>query len=76
MLQWSTLAKLISDPLLIFLLCFYALLGWIIYSLLRTISAQIDYERKLISELNETSKTVVRLTTLIETLVHGKGGIR
>jgi len=74
MLQWQSFAKLINDPLLIFLLSFYALLGWIIFKLLQTISNQITYERQLISELNETSKTVVRLTTLIETLVHGKGG--
>ena len=74
MLQWQSLAKLIDDPLLIFLLCFYALLGWIIFKLLQTIASQVSYERRLISELNETSKTVVRLTTLIETLVHGKGG--
>lgn len=76
MLQWQSLAKLINDPLLIFLLSFYALLGWIILKLLQTISNQVTYERQLISELNETSKTVVRLTTLIETLVHGKGGAK
>ena len=76
MLNWDSLAKLIGDPLLVFLLCFYALLGWVIFSLLRTIKSQVDYERQLISELNENSKTVVRLTTLIEALVHGKGGNR
>jgi len=74
MQQWQALAKLINDPLLVFLLCFYALLGWVIFALLRTIASQVKYERQLLSELNENSKTVVRLTTLIETLVHGRGG--
>ncbi len=74
MSNWSALAKLINDPLLIFLLCVYALLGWVIFSLLRTISSQVAYERELVSELNKTSQTVVRLTTLIETMVHGRGG--
>lgn len=74
MAQWTALAKLIDDPLLIFLLCFYGLLAWVIFSLLRTISAQIKYERDFVAELNRFTETVVRLTTLIETLVHGRRG--
>lgn len=67
---WQAISNLIEDPLLVFLLAFYALLGWIIFSLLRTISSQVEYERSLVRELNETSKTLVKLTTLIELLVH------
>ena len=72
MIPWKALADCIKDPLLIFLLCFYALLGWIIYKLLQTISNQVKYERELITELNETSKTLVKLAVLIEALFHEK----
>jgi hypothetical protein len=66
------IAKLISEPILIFILCILGLLGYIIYSLLNTIKSQVDYERELISELGSNTKTLERLTTLIETLVQGR----
>jgi cell division protein FtsB len=70
----TAIAKLINDPLLVFIFALFVLLAWVIFSLLRTIGSQVNYERELVSELNKTSQTVVRLTTLIETMVHGRGG--
>lgn len=67
-------AELIKDPYAIFTLALISVLSWVIYSLLRTIKSQVDYERELVSELNENSTTLARLTALIETLVHGRGG--
>ena len=68
------IAELIKDPYLIFSLCIFAILCWVIYRLLNTIKDQVIYERELVSELNENSQTLVKLTTLIESLVHGRGG--
>lgn len=74
MSNWISLAELIKDPLLIFILCVLVLLGWVIFSLLKTIKSQVAYERELVAELNANSTTLARLTALIETLVHGRGG--
>jgi len=68
------LAELIKAPHLIFSLCVFAILGWVIFRLLNAIREQTEYERELVSELHSNSETLVRLTTLIETLVHGRGG--
>ncbi len=69
MVPWDIFAKLIKEPFLIFLMCPYALLGWIIWQLLKTIANQVKYERELVAELSQTSKTLVRLATLVETLM-------
>lgn len=69
-------AKLINEPILIFILCLFAILGYVIYSLLNTIKSQVAYERELVAELSSNSKTLERLTTLIESLVQGRGGTR
>lgn len=68
------LAKLINEPILIFILCLFGILGYVIVSLLKTIKTQVAYERELVSELGSNAKTLARLTALIETLVHGRGG--
>ena len=70
------LAQNIKEPLLLFLLIVLGMFGGIIVFLLRFLKNHIEYERELLGELSENSKTLVRLTTLIETLVHGKGGSR
>jgi cbb3-type cytochrome oxidase subunit 3 len=72
--SWLKLAEGLKDPLLIFVLLVFALLFYVIVILLKHAKEQIEYERELIHELNNNSQTLVRLTTLIETLVHGRGG--
>ena len=76
MSDFIALSTLLKSPLLIFILCVLVLLGWVIFSLLKTIKSQIEYERELVHELSESSNTLARLTALIEILVHGKGGPR
>lgn len=66
------LAALIKDPILIFVFALFVILGWVVKSLLETIKEQMTYERELVAELNNNSQTLVRLTTLVETLVHGR----
>lgn len=66
------IAKLLKDPYLVFIFLMFVILGWVIYRLLKINSDQLVYERELLSEINENSKTLVKLTTLVESLVHGR----
>lgn len=68
------LVELVKDPVLVFILLMFGIMGWVIYSLLKTIKSQVAYERELVAELGGNAKTLARLTALIETLVHGRGG--
>jgi hypothetical protein len=72
--NFVAIAGLIKEPLLIFILCVIAIMAALIFSLLKLIKAQVVYERELVSELGQNSQTLIRLATLIEALVHGKGG--
>lgn len=74
--QFVAIAGLIKDPLLIFILCILAIMAFLIFSLLKIIKAQVVYERELVSELGQNSQTLIRLATLIEALVHAKGGAK
>jgi uncharacterized BrkB/YihY/UPF0761 family membrane protein len=74
MSDWTAIAELIKDPLLIFLLVVVGILGYVIWALLRTISTLLEQKYELVSEVNANSTTLARLTALIETLVHGRGG--
>jgi len=66
--------QIVKDPFLVFLLLLFALLGWIIIAQHKIIKEHVTYERELMGQLNENSTTLARLTALIETLVHGRGG--
>ena len=70
----STVIETIKDPLLVFLLCLFVLLGYVIYNLLKSLQNHLEYERSLLDELNKNSNTLAKLATLIEVLVHGRGG--
>ena len=70
---WMELVKIVGDPVsIVFLLVIGALLLAI-----RQLFKIIDRKDKLISEwieqLGENSKTLTKLTTLIEILVYGRG---
>ena len=63
-----------DSPLLIFLLSIFCILAYVIIAQQKTIKDHLDYERQLGTQLDKNSNTLVRLTALIEILVHGKGG--
>lgn len=69
-----SLAELIKDPTVIFALFVIVIMAYIIIAQQKVIRENTVYERELTAELKENSSTLVRLTTLIETLVHGRGG--
>lgn len=67
-----SVAKLLKDPYLIFIFIMFAILSWLIVRLLKINSDHLTYERELLSELHSNSQTLVRLTTLIESLINGR----
>lgn len=72
----TSLFQTMKSPLLIFLLCLFFLLAYIIIAQQKTLREHLTYERELMNQLGENSSTLARLTALIETLVHGRGGSR
>jgi len=69
-----SIASLLKHPVLIFSFLVIVILAWIIVSQQKTIKDHVTYEREMINQLGANSTTLARLATLIETLVHGRGG--
>jgi len=71
------LMKIINDPILIVLtVVIFALLVFIYYMARQADGKEkryFDYTKILNEEIHANSQTLVKLTTLIEVLVHGRG---
>jgi len=70
-----SIAKLLHDPFLIFSFFVILILAWIIIAQQKVIKDHVIYEREMMTQLGKNSTTLARLTALIETLVHGRGGL-